>query len=335
VILAAKKMAILVTCLFAFPGRAQAQNEDVIRINSDLVNVFFSAVDRNNNFSTAIAESDIALYEDDVRQEFFTFQKQPDRPLSIALLIDLSTSQKEKLSEEKKAALSFVNSVVSNKHDRVAVISFGADPFLEQSLTSNINEVAESLERMKILSPVGYEGRGRILPVGARAATGSLTYTTAIWDAIWITSKSVMSEVEPQARRVIVIITDGEDTSSRATLDEAIDGAIQADTIVFAIGIGDPKVSNGVNKSALKKLGSETGGQVYFPRTDDDLNNSFKRIERELRSQYVVAYVPHQTKPSGPYRRIRIEVTSPALKRNKLRLFYRKDYYVKPSFIKE
>jgi len=229
VILAAKKMAILVTCLFAFPGRAQAQNEDVIRINSDLVNVFFSAVDRNNNFSTAIAESDIALYEDDVRQEFFTFQKQPDRPLSIALLIDLSTSQKEKLSEEKKAALSFVNSVVSNKQDRVAVISFGADPFLEQSLTSNINEVAESLERMKILSPVGYEGRGRILPAGARAATGSLTYTTAIWDAIWITSKSVMSEVEPQARRVIVIITDGEDTSSRATLDEAIDGAIQAD----------------------------------------------------------------------------------------------------------
>jgi len=119
------------------------------------------------------------------------------------------------------------------------------------------------------------------------------------------------------------------------TLDEAIDGAIQADTIVFAIGIGDPKVSNGVNKNALKKLGSETGGQVYLQRTDDDLNNSFKRIERELRSQYVVAYVPHQTKPSGPYRRIRIEVTSPALKRNKLRLFYRKNYYVKPSFIKE
>lgn len=330
-ILAAKKMTILVTCLFASIGGVQAQNEDVIRINSDLVNVFFSAVDRNDNFSTTLAESDIALYEDNVRQEFFTFQKQSDRALSIALLIDLSTSQKEKLAEQKKAALSFVNSVVSNNRDRVAVISFGADPFLEQRLTSNINEVAESLERLKILSAVGYEGRGTLLPTGARAATGSLTYTTAIWDAIWITCKSVLSEVEPQTRRVIVIITDGEDTSSRASLDEAIDGAIQADTIVLAIGIGDPKVSNGVNKSALKKLGSETGGQVYLPRTDDDLNNSFKKIEAELRSQYVVAYVPHQTKPSAPYRRIRIEITNPGLKRSKLRLFYRKNYYFKPS----
>ncbi|HKR23404.1 MAG TPA: VWA domain-containing protein, partial [Pyrinomonadaceae bacterium] len=195
----------------------------------------------------------------------------------------------------------------------------------EQHLTTNVNEIAASLERIKILSTVGYQGVGKILPAGAQPATGSLAYTTAIWDAIWITCKSVMSEVEPKTRRVIVIITDGEDTSSRASLDEAIAYAIQTDTIVFAIGIGDPAVSNGVNKSVLKKLSSETGGQVYFPTTDDDLNTSFKRIETELRSQYVVAYVPQQTKTSGPYRKIRIEITNPDLKR--LRLFYRKNYF--------
>lgn len=324
-------MTIVATCLFASMICVQAQSEDVIRINSDLVNVFFSAVDKNDKFNTVLTESDIALYEDDIRQELFTFQKQSDRTLSIAILVDLSRSQKEKFTEQKQAALSFVKSVVSNNRDRVALISFGADPYLEQRLTTNINEFARSLERIKILSTVGYQGVGTILPAGVQPATGSLTYTTAVWDAIWITCKSVMSGVEPQTRRVIVIITDGEDTSSRATLQEAIDRAIQDDTVVFAIGIGDPTVSSGVNKSALKKLVAETGGQVFFPKADDDLNNSFKKIETELRSQYVAAYVPQQTKSSGPYRQIRIEITNPDVKRSKLRLFYRKNYYFKPS----
>ena len=201
---------------------------------------------------------------------------------------------------------------------------------LKDLLVANRNEITLIDIRINILSAVGYQGVGKILPAGAKPATGSLTYTTAIWDAIWITCKSVMSEVEPKTRRVIVMITDGEDTSSRASLDEAIDYAIKTDTIVFAIGIGDPAVSNGVNKSVLKKLSSETGGQVYFPTTDDDLDTSFKRIETELRSQYVVAYVPQQTKVSGPYRKIRIEITNPDLKRSKLRLFYRKNYFAGP-----
>lgn len=180
-VLAARKITILATCLFASMICAQAQSEDVVRINSDLVNVFFSAVDRNDRFSTALAESDIALYEDNVRQKLFMFQKQSDRALSIAILIDLSRSQKDKFTEQKKAALSFVNSVVSNNRDRVALISFGADPFLEQHLTTNINAVAESLERINILTTVGYQGRGTILPAGAKPATGSLTYTTAYY----------------------------------------------------------------------------------------------------------------------------------------------------------
>ena len=140
-----------------------------------------------------------------------------------------------------------------------------------------------------------------------------------------------MSQLEPPTRRVIVIITDGEDTSSRATLEDAIGGAIQADTVVFAIGIGDQSVSTGVNQGTLKKLSSETGGQWYFPKTNDDLSDSFKKIETDLRSQYVVAYVPQQTESSGIYRKIQIEIINPMLKRSKLRLFYRKTYYLKPS----
>lgn len=325
----AKKITILAIYLGLFTIGAQAQSDDVVKINSDLVNVYFSALDSSDKFSTALSESDIALYEDNVRQKLFTFQKQTDRLLSLAILIDLSASQKHKFTEQKRAALSFVNSVVSNNRDKVALVSFAADPFLEQRLTTNINEIAESLERIKILTPRGYQGSGTILPAGARPATGSLIYTTAIWDAIWITCKSVMSPLDPETRRVILIITDGEDTSSRASLEDAINGAIQTDTVVFAIGIGDPAVSDGVNKSALKKLSSETGGRWYFPRTDEDLNDSFKRIETELRSQYVVAYVPQQTESAEPYRKIRIELTNPNLKRSKLRLFYRKSYYFK------
>ena len=120
----AYKMSIFAMCVFASMICAQAQNEDVVRVNSDLVNVFFSAIDKNDKFSTALAESDIALYEDNVRQKLFTFQKQSDRALSIAILIDLSASQKEKFAEQKRAALSFVNSVVSNNRDRVALVSF-------------------------------------------------------------------------------------------------------------------------------------------------------------------------------------------------------------------
>jgi hypothetical protein len=103
VMFAASRISIFAACVFASMICTQAQSEDVVRINSDLVNVFFSAVDRNDKFSTALAESDIALYEDNVRQKLFTFRKQSDRALSIAILIDLSASQKEKFTEQKKA----------------------------------------------------------------------------------------------------------------------------------------------------------------------------------------------------------------------------------------
>lgn len=315
-------------CVFLANG--QTEQDPVIRTDTHLINVFFSAIDKDNRFVTSFERSDVTVYEDGVQQEILTFQKYTDRPLSLALLIDISGSEKLALGEEKIAAKSFVDALVKSDLDQLAVISFAADPFLEQSLTSKVEDVKRAIDRIEPVKGVrGYQGKGTVLPIGAKRATGSLSYTSAIWDALWITSRHLFSTLPVNTRRVIVIVTDGEDTSSRANLDEAIDITLQTDTVIYAIGVGDSLVAGGVNKSTLRRLAQRTGGQFFSPRKDEDLTGAFERIANELRSQYLLTYVPRNTSTEHSYRKVRVEVGDSKSKSSRPRLFYRPGYYFK------
>ena len=318
-----------------FIANGQTEPDDVIRVDTNLVNLFFSAVDKDNRFMTSFERSDVAIYEDGVRQEILTFQKSTDRPLSLALLIDISGSEKRTLAEEKVAAKSFLDAVIRRDSDHVAIISFAADPFLEQHLTNNIDDAKSAIDRIQPVKGVlGYQGKGTVLPVGAKPAIGSLSYTSAIWDALWITSRHVFSPHDANMRRVVVIVTDGEDTSSRANLDEAIDITLHSDTVVYAIGVGDASLTDGVNKSTLSKIALRTGGQFFSPRKDEDLSAAFERIANELRNQYLLSYVPLNRSAEPAYRRLRVEIGDAKSQRYRPRLFYRPGYYFRQQTAK-
>ena len=140
----------------------------------------------------------------------------------------------------------------------------------------------------------------------------------------------VSAEYRGQRRRAIILLTDGQDTSSRLSRNTAIDQAIQSDTVIYAIGIGDKRYE-GVNRSALNNIAERTGGRAFFPKKEDDLKTAFAEIEQELRSQYLVAYSSTNKKHDGGYRKMNIEITNTELRKEQLKLRYRPGYFAKRS----
>ena len=299
--------------------------DDVERVETDLTNVLFTAVDRDKRFVTSIRQEDIRVLEDGVEQKVFTFQRETDRPLSLAILIDTSASEERTLPEEKSAAQRFVDSVIRQQKDEVAVLSFTGDATLEQGLTGNATRVRRAIDRVEFQPPSGYIGGGVMVgtpPINGDSRAGST--------AIWVTSYEVLSETSDKTRRAIILLTDGEDTSSRKHLSEAVDAALKADAIIYSIGIGD-NYFDGVDKGALNKISERTGGRAYFPRNEEDLRSAFAQIQDELRSQYLVAYSPTNKAKDGTFRQVKIEVVNPDLRKQNLRLTYRQGYFARSS----
>lgn len=313
-----------------FVANGQTEPDQVVRVDTNLVTVFFSAVDKDSLFLTSLERADVKVYEDGIQQEILSFRHETDRPLSIAMLIDISGSEKHTLTQEKIAARFFIDKAIRRTDDQVAIISFAADPFLEQSLTNNIEDAKKAMDSLQAIKGVlGYQGTGSILPIGVKPAGGFLSYTSAIWDALWITCRHLSSSWPINTRKVLLIVTDGEDTSSRASVQEAIDIAVQTDTVIYVIGVGDTSIGQGVNKRMLSKVAFQTGGQFFSPKKAEDLTGAFDRIARDLRSQYLLTYVPQNKSSEHSYRQIRIEVGKPRSRRDDIRLFYRPSYYFK------
>jgi Ca-activated chloride channel family protein len=322
--------ALGVLSLLSLQTNGQDAADEILRIDTNLVNLFFTAFDRDNRLITNLTREDLKLFEDGKAQKILLFESETNRALNVAILVDISGSQKTTLELEKTTIRAFVESVLQNRDDKVALVSFAADPFLEQPLTSDLSATQQALERVKTVRGVmGYQGLGTILPVGTKPAGGFLSYTSAIWEAIAESCRSVLKPGSVDARRIIVIVTDGNDTSSRSSLKEAIDAAIQSDAMVYAIGVGDSSLSDGVNQETLKRLSFETGGRFFAPKRNEDLNEAFKKIATELRSQYLVTYVPQkEDQAGGSYRRIRLVINKGKQTEN-LRLVYRSGYYFK------
>jgi Ca-activated chloride channel family protein len=316
------------------PQRDETIDDDeVLRVETDLTNVLFTATDKNKRFITSIRQEDIEVYEDGVRQEIFTFQRETDRPLSLAILIDTSNSQERTLPDEKRAASAFVDAVIRPTKDEVAVLTFTGETTLEQSLTGNPSRVRRAIDRVEFVPPSGYLGGGVIGPGDPRVSTPPISGTnqrlagsTAIWDSIWVTAREVLSESSDKTRRAIILLSDGVDTISQLKMQEAIDAAIKADAIIYSIGIGD-NFFDGVDQGSMKKVAERTGGRAYFPQNEEDLRSAFAQIQQELRSQYLVAYSPTKKAKDGSYRQVRIDVVNPDLKRQSLRLTYRQGYF--------
>jgi Ca-activated chloride channel homolog len=308
------------------------QEVDVIRTETELTNLLFTVTDKNNRYNTALQQNDIRVLEDGVPQTVFTFQRETDRPLTIALLIDVSISEERTLPDEKAAARTFIQNVIKSEKDQAAIIPFEGYAHLEQSLTRDVIKLYTALEHVEVASPE-YLGSGPRLS-GIVSGPGTISPpiegSTAIWDSIALTSRNVLARSNPLRRRAIIILTDGDDTSSRLARNAAADEAVQTDTVIYAIGIGDKRY-NGINKSALSSLTERTGGRAFFPKKDEDVGAAFAEIELELRSQYLVAYSPTNKSHDGAYRKLTIELANPEIRKDGLKLHYRPGYFARTA----
>src|SRR6266436_5381972 len=240
-------------------------SDEVVRVETNLTNIFFTAADKSKRFVNTVKREDMRILEDGRSQEIFTFQQNIDLPLSIAILIDTSASEERTLPDEKAAARAFLEDVLRPSKDEGAVVSFTGETTLEQGFTGNIERLRRAIERVEFVPPSGYVGGGVVVN-GTPPTSGtnqSLAGSTAIWDAIWATSEELLSESAENTRRAIILLTDGDDTSSRLKLHDAVVRAQKSDALVYAIGIGD-RYSFGVDEGSLRKVAEQTGGRAYF-----------------------------------------------------------------------
>ena len=307
-------------------------SDEVIKVETNLTNIFFTAADKNKRFISDLKAEDIRVLEDGQPQEIFTFQQNIDLPLSIAILIDTSASEERTLPDEKIAARAFLENVLRANKDEAAILSFTGETTLEQGFTGSLERLRRAIDRVEFVPPSGYVGGGVVVN-GTPPISGtnqSLAGSTAIWDAVWATSEELLMTSAEHTRRAIIVLTDGVDTSSRMKTHEAIERAQKADALIYAIGIGD-RYSFNVDEGALRKMAEKTGGRAYFPRHERDLNDAFAQIQRDLREQYLVAYSPQNKARDGSYRRIEIQLINPGLKQKDLKLNYRSGYFAKTT----
>ncbi len=306
------------------------RSDEVVRTETNLTNILFTAADKQKRFVANLKREDIRVLEDGVSQEIFTFQPNVDLPLSLAILIDTSGSEERTLPEEKAAARSFLETVVRPNKDEAAIVSFTGEVTLEQGLTGNIARLRRAIDQVEFVPPSGYIGGGVVVG-GTPPISGTqqaLAGSTAIWDAIWATSNELLSDAAEHTRRAIILLTDGDDTISQVHMQDAINRALKADALIYAIGIGD-RYQFGINEGALKKITEGTGGRAYFPRNERELRDSFVQIQIDLREQYLVAYSSSNKNRDGSYRRVAIEIINPETRKENLRLNYRPGYFAK------
>ena len=309
-------------------------DDEVIKVDTDVVNVLFTAQDRNRRLLTSLKQEDVKIFEDGKPQVIAAFSRQVDLPLSLAILIDVSASQERTLPEEKAAAISFLETVVRPAKDEVSVISFTGESTLEQGMTNNLARLRRAVERVRFIPPSGYIGGGVIAgtpPISGD--NGRAVGSTAIWDAVWVTSDEILGPAPERTRRAIILLTDGVNTYGKKKLDDAVQAALKSEAIIYSVGIGDNFYS-GVDKGTLNKISERTGGRAYFPRDERELRDAFAQIQEEMRSQYLLAYEPSNQARDGSYRKIEIQLVNPQLAKDKIKVTHRQGYFAKSELKK-
>jgi VWFA-related protein len=306
------------------PVQRSEPEVEVVRVETNLVNTLFTAIDKDRHFITSLRVEDIRIFENDIAQPISLFERETDRPLSLAVLVDTSESQRGVLTDEKNAARSFIDSVIRPARDRAAVVSFTGVPKVEQDLTNNLPKLHAGIQRVKIEMPPE--------SVNSKLDENDPKGYTSIWDAMWMTIEDLLSKAPEGTRRAIVLLSDGDDTRSTIKRQDVIDFAIRSDVVIYSIGIRDANFPQGkLDAGTLRKVSDRTGGRAFFPRQSSELQAAFSQIEQELRSQYLIAYSPTNKNHDGSYRRIRLQVVNPELLRNKPQLLYREGYYAKKN----
>jgi Ca-activated chloride channel homolog len=300
--------------------------EPVERIDTDLTSVLLSATDKNRRFVNTLRAEDVRVVEDGVPQQVSSFEQETNAPLSLVLLVDTSASQEKVLQQEQEAASAFIRSVLRPARDTAAVLSFTGLTRLEQPPTAEASLLLAAVAGLQ----VRYTNKTPECQNLEAPADIRLRCLTGVWDAVVISVREVLSRTPERTRRAVILLSDGDDTSSRVRLYQAAEYAVRHNTVVYSIGIRDKDFDFGeMRRDFLQSLSDQTGGRAFFPKRPSDLASVFAQIEQELRSQYLITYTPTNRARDGSFRRLQIEITDPQLKKQNLRLFYRQGYFAK------
>ncbi len=303
-------------------AQADADLDAPIKVDVDLVNLYFAVRSKQNSLVNSLGQSDFDLAEDNVKQTIKYFARETDLPLTIGLLIDVSNSQRNLIEIERRAGSSFFSSVLKKK-DVAFLISFGADSELLQDLTGSPRLLQEGLDHLKLNG--GFSGT-----TSGPVPTLNKGRGTVMYDAVYLASNDMLAH--EAGRKAIILITDGEDEGSKLSEKAAIEAAQRSDAIIYGILYVDRQFYGGFGgagysgESTLKHMAEETGGRVFTVDRKNSLDNIFDQIQQEMRTQYAIGYTPTNSKKDGSFRKIDLKAAGKDLK-----VQVRKGYYATPT----
>ena len=291
--------------LHAAQGRddaAAVQEKGRIRVQVNLVNVLVSVSDAHHRPVPDLTRDAFALEEEGVAQKIEVFESETQQPLDLVLMIDSSLSAQKEMVAEREAAAHFIRQVLRTS-DRMALYEFDETVTQLVPFTGDVARLQGAVRRVS-------EGAG-----------------TSIYDAVLLGARALDRRGNDR-RRVIVLVTDAGETTSRSDFDTARKEAVRSGALLYTIVIRSIRGESGRNTAgehALETITDTTGGALFFPDSSQDLDAIFERIDRELRTQYRLAYYPKPRGPAGSFRTIEVKV------QGEYEVRHRKGYFTAPE----
>jgi len=276
-----------------------AQHDDVYVFKKEVDEVTLHATVVDDHFRpiTSLTRNDFTVFEDGKSQQITSFRNE-DIPVALGIVIDNSGSMREKRPQVNAAAINLVRS--SNPQDKVFIVNFNEEYFLDQDYTGSIPKLRDALERI--------ESRGG----------------TALYDAVVASSDHLKKSGELE-KKVLLVVTDGEDNASRESLEQALRRLEEQNgPTVYTIGLLDEEHSKRARR-ALREMAEDTGGVAFFPRDLNEVQAITSQIAHDIRNQYTIQYKPSTPQSAGGYRTVKVQAKAPGYKNLQVRT--RNGYY--------
>lgn len=298
-------------------GQTPPAPGQTLKITTEVVNVYAVVRQKNGHLVADLNKDDFILEEDLQPQVIRYFSREADTPLTLGILVDTSPSQGRVLEVEKSEAEAFLSEILRPK-DLTFILHFDVDVELLQDFTSDLRLLNKAIDETEINGGGGG-------PTPGTFPTGDAAGATHLYDAVYLSARELLkNEV---GRKVLILLTDGEDQGSKVKLDTALEAAQKSDVIIYAIDISDRGFYSrrGLGyggESVLRKLSEETGGRVIQANNNRDTSEAFQAIARELRTQYLLGYTPSNSKLDGTFRKIEVKVRTGNVKVDARRGYY-------------
>lgn len=297
-----RRALALVSAMLAFHApRATAQEQPTFTTEIKVVNVLASVRNKQGAFVRDLDKDDFSVLENGRPQTIRYFSRETDLPLTIGLMIDTSLSQSKVMEAERAACYRFLDQVLREKKDQVFIMQFDLSPILRQELTSSLRVLSDALQRVDTPS------RNDLM---SQTGGGTVLYDAVVKAAQDITKNQT-------GRKALILLTDGVDTGSEASITEAIETCQRADTLIYSILFSDESyygiLGGGNGRGVLTRMAQETGGGFFEVTKKYSLDDIFTRLQEELRSQYNIGYVSDEPVSISEWRKIHLTTTRKGL----------------------